>query len=92
MPFQEPVMRLLFCCLLAALPSADDELDPALVGTWQTVVKNEAGEWKLTLKLEASGAYRTTIAGPAALPDETGKFAGLNGKCTARCCPECRPS
>src|SRR6185503_15547211 len=64
----------------ALLAPADDAVDPALVGTWQTVLKNEHGEWTLTFKLEASGAYRTTIQGPAALPDETSKFTGADGK------------
>lgn len=58
----------------------DDAVDPALVGTWQTVIKNDQGEWTLTFQLEASGAYRTAIKGPAALPDETGKFTAADGK------------
>src|SRR6185436_6633821 len=74
-------MRLGILLLASSLlASPDDGVDPALVGTWQTVLKNEHGEWTLTFKLEASGGYRTTIQGPAALPDETGKFTGADGK------------
>src|SRR6185436_3773048 len=74
-------MRLGILLLASSLlASPDDGVDPALVGSWQTVLKNEHGEWTLTFQLEASGAYRTTIQGPTALPDETGKFTGTNGK------------
>ena len=57
---------------------ADDPVDPALVGTWTTTIKNEHGEWTLTFRLEASGAYRTTSQGTTALPEETGKFLAAN--------------
>src|SRR5258706_1776498 len=78
-------MRSLLPCLswmtVALLAFAgDDRVDPALVGSWRSTIKNDQGEWTLTFTLAASGEYTTSFAGPAAIPEEKGTFQGTQGR------------
>src|SRR5215470_10924283 len=70
---------LLFLALLAG-PAVADDIDPSLVGTWQSTLKNAGGEWTFTWKVDAGGAYRTTVSGTSPLPEEVGKISAQKGK------------
>ena len=72
-----PIFGLLALALAGA--GGDDPVDPALVGTWRSEVRNPQGAWTLTFRIEASGAWRTTIQGPVALPEEGGTIQASKG-------------
>jgi tetratricopeptide (TPR) repeat protein len=57
----KPRTYLAFACLLlvnlVGLAQAHGEIDPAMVGTWETTGVNDRGPWKLTWQIHADGSY-----------------------------------
>lgn len=57
----------------------DAEVDPRLVGSWQTHLPSPQGGWATTFTIETNGHYRVQFAGFPPLPDETGTLTAADG-------------
>jgi hypothetical protein len=56
-PFTSLGFALVSCITLIALVKAHAEVDPAMVGTWETNGVNAQGPWKLTWEIHADSSY-----------------------------------
>jgi hypothetical protein len=65
----------------AAPPPA---IDPALVGTWETLVPNDRGQARWIWSMFADGTYKFHSEGPRAAPPHEGRMSAVNGRWSLR--------
>jgi hypothetical protein len=59
---------------------AETPIDPRMLGVWRATVVNAQGEWTMVFRPQKDGSFRTSIGGPAQLPDETGVMSARDGR------------